>query len=208
MDGEFSGIISGTLQSLRTSGGEILLSNEQAWFNGVDIYNQGTKDGRPLRFYASEIWCRGAFGARQRLTVRIAGNQATYYLNGTDRTGTLRTLASSTTAEGSTYYIVPCYGESGTGFEGMPVDTLVFNNTSRYNYLLNMADTQRVTVINANDNVAQNTYLLRNGKMNLLDGGKSMILQQIPAGWMTPAVGINKLGRGIVCIAQFDDDWR
>lgn len=208
VDGEFSGIISGTLQSLRTSGGEILLSNEQAWFNGVDIYNQGTKDGRPLRFYASEIWCRGAFGARQRLTVRIAGNQATYYLNGTDRTGTLRTLASSTTAEGSTYYIVPCYGESGTGFEGMPVDTLVFNNTSRYNYLLNMADTQRVTVINANDNVAQNTYLLRNGKMNLLDGGKSMILQQIPAGWMTPAVGINKLGRGIICIAQNDDDWR
>ena len=208
VDGEFSGIISGTLQSLRTSGGEILLSNEQAWFNGVDIYNQGTKDGRPLRFYASEIWCRGAFGARQRLTVRIAGNQATYYLNGTDRTGTLRTLASSTTAEGSTYYIVHCYGESGTGFEGMPVDTLVFNNTSRYNYLLNMADTQRVTVINANDNVAQNTYLLRNGKMNLLDGGKSMILQQIPAGWMTPAVGIDKLGRGIVCIAQNDDDWR
>ena len=208
VDGEFSGIISGTLQSLRTSGGEILLSNEQAWFNGVDIYNQGTKDGRPLRFYASEIWCRGAFGARQRLTVRIAGNQATYYLNGTDRTGTLRTLASSTTAEGSTYYIVPCYGESGTGFEGMPVDTLVFNNTSRYNYLLNMADTQRVTVINANDNVAQNTYLLRNGKMNLLDGGKSMILQQIPAGWMTPAVGIDKLGRGIICIAQNDDDWR
>lgn len=208
VDGEFSGIISGTLQSLRTSGGEILLSNEQAWFNGVDIYNQGTKDGRPLRFYASEIWCRGAFGARQRLTVRIAGNQATYYLNGTDRTDTLRTLASSTTAEGSTYYIVPCYGESGTGFEGMPVDTLVFNNTSRYNYLLNMADTQRVTVINANDNVAQNTYLLRNGKMNLLDGGKSMILQQIPAGWMTPAVGINKLGRGIICIAQNDDDWR
>ena len=90
----------------------------------------------------------------------------------------------------------------------MPVDTLVFNNTSRYNYLLNMADTQRVTVINANDNVAQNTYLLRNGKMNLLDGGKSMILQQIPAGWMTPAVGINKLGRGIICIAQNDDDWR
>ncbi len=208
VDGEFSGIISGTLQSLRTSGGEILLSNEQAWFNGVDIYNQGTKDGRPLRFYASEIWCRGAFGARQRLTVRIAGNQATYYLNGTDRTGTLRTLASSTTAEGSTYYIVPCYGESGTGFEGMPVDTLVFNNTSRYNYLLNMADTQRVTVINANDNVAQNTYLLRNGKMNLLDGGKSMILQQIPAGWMTPATAANALGRGIICIAQNDDDWR
>ena len=85
-----SGTISGILQSLRTAGNEIVLNATQAWLNGVDIYNQGTKDGRSLRLYGSDIWCRGYFAARQRTIARVVGRTVYYYPKGV--TGAAQTL--------------------------------------------------------------------------------------------------------------------
>ena len=208
VDGEFSGVISGILASLRTEGDEIVLDPGRAWFNKVDLYNQGTAEGRPTRFYANGIWGRGSFGARQRLTARIEGATAYYYPNGTDQAAVTIALTRGTATDGSAYYTVPCYGTSGSGVEGMPVDTLVFRNlNARYNYVLDMSDTQRVVAINANDNGVQYTFFYLNGTAVPLDGGVGMTLQKIPPAWMNPAKGANVLGRGILRLGSLDNDW-
>ena len=208
VDGEFSGVISGILASLHTEGNEIVLDPGRAWFNKVDLYNQGTVDGRPTRFYSNGIWGRGSFGARQRLTARIEGATAYYYPDGTDMPAVTVALTRGTSTDGNAYYTVPCYGLSGSGVEGMPVDTLVFRNLSaRYNYVLDMSDTQRVVAINANDNGVQYTWLYLNGTPVSLDGGMGMTLQKIPPAWMNPAKGTNVLGRGILRLGSLDNDW-
>ena len=206
VDGEFSGIISGTLQDLRTVGDEIVLNSAQAWFNGVDIYNQGTKDGRPLRFYSNAIWCRNSFGARQRLTCVVSGASMQVYPDGTDRTAISRTLSSGKASDGTTYYVIPCYGQSGSGYEGMPVDTIVFRNPSRYNYLMEMADTQRVCMYNVYDDYST-TYFYLNGALTLLDGGRGITLQKFPVTWMNPAIASNVLGGGLMMSGSMDINW-
>lgn len=202
-----SGTISGILQSLRTAGNEIVLNATQAWFNGVDIYNQGTKDGRSLRLYGSDIWCRGYFAARQRIIARVIGRTVYYYPKGVTSAAQTKTLTAKTASNGQTYYSVPCYGDTGD-MAGMPVDTIVFSNArTDYRYELEMVETQRVLVINGQDDGASHTLLYLNGTLYTLNGGESMTLVKLPPAWMvnTPAVGA--VGRGITVASRYDDNW-
>lgn len=202
-----SGTISGILQSLRTAGNEIVLNATQAWFNGVDIYNQGTKDGRSLRLYGSDIWCRGYFAARQRIIARVVGRTVYYYPKGVTSAAQTKTLTAKTASDGQTYYSVPCYGDTGD-MSGMPVDTIVFSNASTdYRYELGMVETQRVLVINGQDDGASHTLLYLNGTLYTLNGGESMTLVKLPPAWMvnTPAEGA--VGRGIALVSRYDDNW-
>lgn len=202
-----SGTISGILQSLRTAGNEIVLNATQAWFNGVDIYNQGTKDGRSLRLYGSDIWCRGYFAARQRITARVVGRTVYYYPKGVTSAAQAKTLTAKTASDGQTYYAVPCYGDTGD-MAGMPVDTIVFSNASTdYRYELEMVETQRVLVINGQDEGDSHTLLYRNGTLYTLNGGESMTLVKLPPAWMvnTPVEGA--IGRGITVASRYDDNW-
>ena len=202
-----SGTISGILQSLRTAGNEIVLNATQAWFNGVDIYNQGTKDGRSLRLYGSDIWCRGYFAARQRITARVVGRTVYYYPKGVTSAAQTKTLTAKTASDGQTYYAVPCYGDTGD-MSGMPVDTIVFSNASTdYRYELEMVETQRVLVINGQDEGDSHTLLYRNGTLYTLNGGESMTLVKLPPAWMvnTPVEGA--IGRGITVASRYDDNW-
>ena len=43
---------------------------------GGDLFMQGMKIDRNLRFYASDIWCRGAFGAAERTVMVVKGSKA------------------------------------------------------------------------------------------------------------------------------------
>lgn len=202
-----SGTISGILQSLRTAGNEIVLNATQAWFNGVDIYNQGTKDGRSLRLYGSDIWCRGYFAARQRITARVVGRTVYYYPKGVTSAAQTKTLTAKTASDAQTYYSVPCYGDTGD-MSGMPVDTIVFSNASTdYRYEPEMEVTQRLLVINGQDQGDSHTKLYLNGTLYTLEGGESMTLVKLPPAWMvnTPVEGA--IGRGITVASRYDDNW-
>ena len=202
-----SGTISGILQSLRTSGNEIVLNATQAWFNGVDIYNQGTKDGRSLRLYSSDIWCRGYFAARQRITARVVGRTVYYYPKGVTSAAQTKTLTAKTASDGQTYYSVPCYGDTGD-MSGMPVDTIVFSNASTdYRYEPEMEVTQRLLVINGQDQGDSHTKLYLNGTLYTLEGGESMTLVKLPPAWMVNTPVENAIGRGITVASRYDDNW-
>ena len=210
-DVDVSGTINGVLKTLRTEGNEIVLNSGQAWFNGVDLYNQGTVNGRPLRFYANSIWCRGNFAARSRLTIRIVQTTVYFYPNGTGMSYVAMLMKAAGTYNGHTYYEIPCYGDTGsagtpTEVAGMPVDTIVIRNSSiQYYYTLGLYDTQKVTVYNANDNYS--VHLFINGNDKTLDGGKGCTVQQIPVSWLTPTVSSSTPGAGQLIAGEKDENW-
>ena len=208
VDGEFSGIISGTLESLRTAGDEIVLDRNTALFNSLDLQNQGVKDGRPLRFLSSNIWCRGAFGARERITARVAGNKVYYYPNGLDAAAVSVTMTRKTSAQGTYYYEIPCYG-TASGVQGMPVDTIVFRNSTEYNYLLTMANSQHVRVINGTNEPSTTTHLLLNGKRTVMPGGTAWEITKLPTGtdWMSPSPTAGGVGNGLFITGSYDNNW-
>ena len=177
------------------------------WFNNGDLYHQGTKDGRSLRLYGSDIWCRGYFAARQRIIARVVGRTVYYYPKGVTSAAQTKILTAKPASDGQTYYSVPCYGDTGD-MSGMPVDTIVFSNASTdYRYELGMVETQRVLVINGQDDGASHTLLYLNGTLYTLNGGESMTLVKLPPAWMvnTPAEGA--VGRGIALVSRYDDNW-
>lgn len=196
----------GTFSEIENEDGSIRFGPATVAFESQDIMHQGVKDGRPLRFYTNSVWCRSSFGAHMRLTARVVGKTIYYYPNGTDKSSVSLTMTSATDPNKNTYYIVPCYGQSGTGVEGMPVDTVVFCNSTRYNYLLQMAYTQRVCAFNAYDDYS-GTYFYLNGVLTLLDGGKGITVQHIPPSWMLPSLASNVLGRGLMICGEKDVNW-
>ena len=113
-------------------GGISFGSDGRMWFDG-DMYHQGTKDNRSLRFYTSDLWCRGVFGARERSIMVVYGSYAYVYTKGADKTGTYIPLTSGTSSANETYYTVPCYSpryDYNGETSGFPVDTVIFRITS------------------------------------------------------------------------------
>jgi hypothetical protein len=164
-------------------------------FERCDFYMQGTRTvngvSRSQRFYSSDIWCRGTFGARERTIAVIVGSQCTIY---TDETldsshSVVVTLASGTDSNGNTYYTIPCYGLTGDA-RGMPIDTVIIRNTTVYNYVLDLGSTQRVMMLNANNSCAYYVYINGNRTAILVP---SIFVQKI---WnlILPAVSTSILG--------------
>lgn len=196
------------------------------WFSG-DIYSQGGKDGRSLRYYASDIWCRGSFGARERNVAVVAGNTIYYFSKGLNADPVAVELERGQTSEGQYYFTVPCYGGTGDA-SGFPVDTLIFSGNSYFNlayyYLLSMSYSQRVMLINTNDYTATSTpaptpYIYSNGKAVLIAGGVMREVIQLNPNlnikWdkgtfslMNPIVNTGYLGRGLMLGPEYDNDWR
>lgn len=182
-------------------------SDGRMWFEDGDLYHQGTKDGRSLRFYTSMLWCRGSFGARQRNTLVVNGTYGYYHTNGISQSGVYISFSYGTAANGDRYYKIPCYGQNDD-YSGFPVDTVIFsiNSSSTYRYNLEMAETQRVLLINANDNY-NNAQIYTNGSIVTIDGGMVGEVVMLPVSKMIPQPASNLLGRGIV-LGQFrDNDW-
>lgn len=210
--GELSGV-TGSFKSLNcvNNSGTVVArirfgTDGRLWFEDGDLYNQGLKDGRPLRFYSGDIWCRGAFGARTRTVLLVNGSQGYYYSKGTGNAGQLVSFASATSSGGQTYYTIECYGKEDD-YSGYPVDEIVFNiETGTYRYQLSMADTQRVLLINAND-YNNNVFIYTNGNQEQWGGGSVGEVIKLPISFMNPQPSNLVLGRGIVVGAKRDNDW-
>ena len=175
-------------------------------FESGDLYNQGMKDGRALRFYSGDIWCRGAFGARTRTVLLVNGSHGYYYSKGTGNAGQLVSFASATSSRGQTYYTIECYGQNDD-YSGYPVDEIVFNiETGTYRYQLNMAGTQRVLLINAND-YNSDVFVYVNGNQEQWYGGSVGEIIKLPISFMNPQPANTVLGRGLVVGATRDNNW-
>lgn len=191
-------------------GGISFGSDGKMWFDG-DMYHQGTKDNRSLRFYTSDLWCRGVFGARERSIMVVYGSYAYVYTKGADKTGTYIPLTSGTSSANETYYTVPCYSpryDYNGETSGFPVDTVIFRITSNvtYRYLLSLAVTQRIFVVNANDNY-NNVQIYANGTKQTLNGGSMHHCMQL-VDFMYPSPNSDWLGRGLMFGASNNNDWR
>lgn len=189
-------------------GGISFGSDGKMWLEG-DLYNQGYNQaqGRSLRFYTSDVWCRGQFGADERNTLEVFGSYGYYYTKGMANSGTYVAFESVKTASGDTCYKIPLYGTSGD-YAGMPVDTVVFRNF--YNqvqrYILVAADSHRVLLVNANNNY-NNIVVYSNGIAVTLNGGTVREAVQIKRDMLIPAPSSNYLGAGLLLGPVYDNDW-
>lgn len=177
------------------------------WFEG-DLYHQGynSEKKRSYRFYTSNLWCRGQFGAASRCVLLVKGSYGYYYPNGVKEAGTYVSLSYANDNRGNRYYRVPMYGLSGD-YAGMPVDELVFciEQNTAFNYKLSLNDSQRALVVNAY-NLSNNVNIYANGNMVTWNGGEVAEVVQL-ASILRPAVDSNKLGAGLIIGAFRDNNW-
>lgn len=197
------------LQAVGSDGsvkGTLRLDGDRLWYDG-DQYQQGTKDGRSLRYYLSDAWVRGKFGARTRTTLLVQGSSGYFYPNGVDKTGVYKSFERGTASDGRTYYKLPCYGTEGD-YSGMPVDLIVFNITSSYQYFyeLQFAVTQKVNMINCN-NKYTNVFIYCNGNYPVLPGGSVHYAWNVLP-FMNPQPTANVLGRGLLFGGSNDNEWK
>ena len=202
----------GTFKQLQAVGsdgsvkGTLGLDGDRLWYDG-DQYQQGTKDGRSLRYYMSDAWVRGNFGARTRTTLLVQGSSGYFYPKGVDKTGVYKSFERGTASDGRTYYKLPCYGLDGD-YAGMPVDLIVFNVTSsnQHFYELQLAVTQKVNMINCNNNYT-NVLIYCNGNYPGLPGGSVHYAWNVLP-FMNPQPTANVLGRGLLFGGSNDNDWK
>lgn len=182
-------------------------SSGRLWFSG-DMYHQGydSNKGRSLRFLTSDVWCRGQFGAAERNALVVKGSYGYYYTNGLSGSGTYVSFTKKTSSNGVAYYELPMYGTS-SDYAGFPVDVLVFsiNSSTVYNYELIMSDSQRVLVVNANDDQG-NVKIFSNGNLVTWQGGEIAEVIKLTA-VMLPAPDSALLGRGLLIGAFRDNNW-
>ena len=76
-------------------------SSGRLWFSG-DMYHQGydSNKGRSYRFYTSDIWCRGQFGAAERNVLVVKGSYGYYYTKGLSGSGTYVSFTKKTSSNG------------------------------------------------------------------------------------------------------------
>ena len=113
-------------------------------------------------------------------------------------------MSSATSSNNETYYTIPLYGSSGDA-AGFPVDLVIIKVSGTYRYLLSGMKSQRVTVINANDQ-NNSVYIYCNGNKVQWNGGEVADCFNI-ADFMSPAPASNLLGRGLVIGAFRDNNW-
>ena len=202
----------GTFKQLQAVGsdgsvkGTLRLDGDRLWYDG-DQYQQGTKDGRSLRYYLSDAWVRGNFGAHTRTTLLVQGSSGYFYPKGANKAGVYKSFERGTASDGRTYYKLPCYGLDGD-YSGMPVDLIVFNVTSsnQHFYELQLAVTQKVNMINCNNNYT-NVLIYCNGNYPGLPGGSVHYAWNVLP-FMNPQPTANVLGRGLLFGGSNDNDWK
>ena len=179
-------------------------------FPDSDVYMASS-----YKFYGTNIFCRKMFGAACRTSVVVSGSSAVAYADGlSEITNKVNfTLSAKTNTRGGTYYVIPCFNPGckigynyGTDSPtaGMPVDTIIINNSSSYTYVLGLLTSQRVTVINSND--YRSLYLYINGKSFEVAGGAAVIVQNIGAN-MNPAPATGIIGAYQTVCSYFDNNY-
>lgn len=214
VNGEFSGTLSGVtgtfkeLKALDSSGSEqgslSFGSDARLWFNSMDLQHQGTKDSRSLRFYASDMYVRGSFGSRGKVTLVVKGSYGYLYANGVSSSGIYISFTSSTYS-GYTIYKLPVYG-SASDYAGIPIDLFVINHSSTYNYEFEVMSYKHITVVNGHD-TNSNNYIWTNNQRIQLNGGAGFEMINIGYSNMVPTVLSSAKGAGWIITSQYDNDY-
>ena len=177
----------------------------------ADIYNQGYNSAakRGWRFYASNVWCRSAFGHRQSTLAVINGGSMRVYPDGYDSGYTVVAL-EHTTYDNKTVYKIPLYSPNEES-SGCPIDIVVFNplrNIGKDYYEFVPGGTgKRWMAINARDNNNE-IYFCDVGGWHQLFGGETINLVYINPELLTPSQKDKTyFGRGIFWSGEKDLDW-
>lgn len=177
----------------------------------ADIYNQGYNSAakRGWRFYASNVWCRSAFGHRQSTLAVINGGSMCVYPDGYDSGYTVVAL-EHTTYDNKTVYKIPLYSPNEES-SGCPIDIVVFNplrNIGKNYYEFVPGGTgKRWMAINARDNNNE-IYFCDVGGWHQLFGGETINLVYINPELLTPSQKDKTyFGRGIFWSGEKDLDW-
>ena len=217
-DSEFSGTmkaVSGSFKSLNciNNKGEVVGnitfgSDGRMWFDG-DMYIQGYRNDkkRSNRFYTSDIFCRGMFGHREKITAVVKGSYMYVYSKGADQSGTYVSLKTGKTSDNKTFYYIPLFSPSDSDdLSGLPIDVVVFNTSSDYYYAFSqMNNGKEWRVINGNDE--QTVHFCDIGGWHRLGGGASVNCIYVNPKWLNPVPGDYDIGRGVFWTGETDLDW-
>lgn len=203
------------LSCLDSNGNEVgyisFSSDGRMWFYG-DMQQQGadSKEHRAYRFLTNDVWCRGAFGHREKLIAWVCGTYMYVYPKGTDSNGTMISLDSAIIGK-QTYYKIPLYSpkyESHSDVAGMPIDIVVFNCSTDYYYnFTGKGNGKEWTVINGND--AKTIHFADIGGWHELQGGHSLRCTYVPQKLLNPQsckLG-SGIGEGIFWTGDTDLNW-
>lgn len=184
-------------------------SDGKMWFDG-DMYSQGynRKEDRSNRFYTSDVWCRGMLGHRSKTMAIVQQDLMQVFTRGTDKEPVLCVLKQGTNASGNTYYKIPLYSPGDKDdTSGMPIDVILFNNTSDYYYSFEgMGDGKEWRVINGNDN--QTIHFCDIGGWHELKGGASVNCIYISPSFLNPEPPSNLIGKGVFWTGETDLNWK
>lgn len=177
----------------------------------ADIYNQGYNSAakRGWRFYASNVWCRSAFGHRQSTLAVINGSSMRVYPDGYDSGYTVMAL-EHTTYDNKTVYKIPLYSPNEES-SGCPIDIVVFSplraiDTYYYEFVPGGTG-KRWMAINANDR-NNGIYFCDVGGWHQLHGGETINLVYINPELLIPSQeGKTYFGRGIFWSGENDLNW-
>lgn len=188
-----------------------------------DFQMNGTKDNRSLRFYSSDIWCRGAFGHSARTCAVIRNDTMHVYIGEKGEDGIKVKLDTAQLTSGETVYKIPLYSpgindglhaEGGTLVNpndphpaGAPIDMIVFNCSTDNLYAFTRLDEGKTwTVINGND--GQTVHIADIGGWREFAGGTTSNYFYVNPKWLNPyQANMNKLGRGVLYAGSWDSNW-
>lgn len=177
----------------------------------ADIYNQGYNSAakRGWRFYASNVWCRSAFGHRQNTLAVVSGDVMQVYPDGYD-SERIPVHLERVSYDNKTVYKIPLYSPN-ENLSGCPIDIVVFNPlraiATFYYEFIPGGTGKRWMAINANDN-NNGVYFCDVGGWHQLHGGETINLVYINPELLIPSQEDKTyFGRGIFWSGKTDLNW-
>lgn len=177
----------------------------------ADIYNQGYNSAakRGWRFYASNVWCRSAFGHRQNTLAVVSGDVMQVYPDGYD-SERIPVPLERVSYDNKTVYKIPLYSPN-ENLSGCPIDIVVFSPLraiATYYYEFVPGGTgKRWMAINANDR-NNGIYFCDVGGWHQLHGGETINLVYINPELLIPSQEDKTyFGRGIFWSGVNDLNW-
>lgn len=215
--GELKGVV-GSFHRLDAVSSDGNKSAGSIYFDGsgritfdADIYNQGYNSAakRGWRFYASNVWCRSAFGHRQSTLAVVSGDVMQVYPDGYD-SERIHVPLERVSYDNKTVYKIPLYSPN-EALSGCPIDIVVFTplrSIATYHYEFVPGGTgKRWMAINANDR-NNDIYFSDVGGWHQLHGGETINLVYIHPEILTPSQNDKTyFGRGIFWSGSFDLNW-
>lgn len=215
--GELKGV-TGSFHRLTAVSSDGTKSAGSIYFDGsgritfdADIYNQGYNSAakRGWRFYASNVWCRSAFGHRQSTLAVVFGDVMQVYPDGYD-SERIPVPLERVSYDNKTVYKIPLYSPN-EDLSGCPIDIVVFTplrSIARYYYEFVPGGTgKRWMAINANDR-NNDIYFSDVGGWHQLHGGETINLVYINPELLIPSQEDKTyFGRGIFWSGVNDLNW-